>query len=143
VSSQDQAIIETLNGRRPACIKTLGGKTVAIDREARSCTMEFELGTEFCHSEDVVQGGFITAMLDAAMSHAVFCNNPDIVAVATLEIKVSFFEPSRAGRFSAHGVIRKMGWGTGFMEAELYDENGLLTAIATTTAKLGRQKVAG
>ena len=140
MSSQDQAIIERLNSRQPACIKTLGGKTVAIDRDGLSCTMEFELGTEFCHSVDVVQGGFITAMLDAAMSHAVFCSHPDVVAIATLEIKVSFLEPSRAGRFSAHGVIRKIGWGTGFMEAELYDENGLLTATATTTAKLGRQK---
>ena len=41
------------------------------------------------------------------------------------------------------GMIRKMGWGTGFMEAELYDENGLLTAVATTTAMLGRRKNAG
>lgn len=143
MSPQQQAMVESLNERRPACIETLGGHTVAIDKAAGSCTMEFELGTEFCHSVDVVQGGFVTAMLDAAMSHAVFCSHPDITTVATLEIKVSFFEPSRAGRFRATGVIRKMGRSTGFLEGELYDENGLLTAIASTTAKLGRAKPAG
>ena len=143
MSPQQAITIAALNERRPACIETLGGRTVAVDKTAGACTMEFELGTEFCHSVDIVQGGFVTAMLDAAMSHAVFCNHPDVTTVATLEIKVSFVEPSRAGRFSARGVMRKMGRSTAFLEGELYDENGLLTAIASTTAKLGRAKTAG
>lgn len=89
---------------------------------------------------DIVQGGFVTAMLDAAMFHAAFGLHPDITNVATLEIKVSFLEPSRAGRFHCRGRLLKLGRSTGFMEGELFDENGVLTATATTTARLVRSR---
>ena len=35
-------------------------------------TFESEIGPEFCHSVDVVQGGFVTAMLDITMTHVAF-----------------------------------------------------------------------
>ena len=127
---------------RPAFLDMMGGSIAEVDKAASSCTMNFELGREFCHSVDIVQGGFVTAMLDAAMSHAVFTCHPDIINVATLEIKVSFYEPSRAGKFRCRGVLRKCGRSTGFMDGELFDENGLLLATATTTAKLVRMKPA-
>jgi len=125
---------------RPAFLDMMKAKVSEVDHVANSCSMTLELGREFCHSIDIVQGGFVTAMLDAAMSHSVFTCNPDVISVATLEIKVSFFEPSRAGRFRCRGVLRKCGRSTGFMDGELFDESGLLLATATTTAKLIRAK---
>jgi uncharacterized protein (TIGR00369 family) len=138
LSQAETSIIDGLNDRAPEFIKLLGGRVVEIDKQQQSCTFEFNIGHQLCHSVDIVQGGFVTAMLDATMSHTAFGIQNDIVNVATLEIKVSFFEPSRAGHFRCVGRLRKVGRSTGFMEAELYNADGLLTASATTTAKLVR-----
>lgn len=118
----------------------LGGRLLEFESDGPSCRFEWHIGTEFCHSVDVVQGGFITAMLDATMSHACFGLADDIVTVATLEIKVSFLEPSRAGRFETIGRILKSSHKTAFLSAELFDADEALTATATSTAKLVRAR---
>jgi uncharacterized protein (TIGR00369 family) len=138
LSQAETSIIDRLNDRAPEFIKLLGGKVVEIDIQQQSCTFEFDIGHQLCHSVDIVQGGFVTAMLDATMSHTVFGVHNDVVNVTTLEVKVSFFEPSRAGGFRCVGRLRKIGRKTGFMEAELFNGDGLLTASATSTAKLVR-----
>jgi uncharacterized protein (TIGR00369 family) len=117
----------------------LGGKIVAVDQEEQSCTFEFSVSTDFCHSIDVVQGGFITVMLDAAMSHAVFAFTDDIAGVSSLEIDTSYLEPTRAGRLRAVGKVVKGAYKTAFLEGRLYNEEGLLTATASSVAKLVRK----
>jgi uncharacterized protein (TIGR00369 family) len=130
--------ITALNARRPTFIELLGGKIVALDPANNSCTFEFNISTQFCHSIDVVQGGFITAMLDASMSHAVFASLEDIATVSSLEIKTSYLEPTRAGRLRAVGQIIKSSYKTAFLEGHLYNADGLLTATTSSVAKLGR-----
>ena len=66
-----EKIIEESNRNGPKFISMLGGKLVDIDDEKCACTFEFDIGKDYCHSIDIVQGGFVTAMLDAAMSHAI------------------------------------------------------------------------
>lgn len=102
--------------------------------------MAFDISTDFCHSVDIIQGGFVTAMLDAAASHAAFALVDGVTALATLEIKVSFLEPSRAGVYRAVGIINRVGQSTAFLSGELYTDDGRLTAMATTTARLIRKK---
>lgn len=141
-SNDEQSLIPSLNARRPAFLDKLDGKVVALDQVAGTCTMTFAIGTDFCHSIDIIQGGFVTAMLDAAASHAAFALVDGVTALATLEIKVSFLEPSRAGVFRAVGIINRVGQTTAFLSAELYADDGRLTAMATTTARLIRKKEA-
>mgnify|MGYP003661254150 FL=1 len=131
----EPVLIDHLNARAPAFIKILGGTIVAVDPEEPSCTFEFTIGTDFCHSIDVVQGGFITAMLDAAMTHAVFSSIEGITGVSSLEIKTSYLEPTRAGRLR----ILKSSYKIAFLEGQLYNEDGLLTATASSVAKLARK----
>lgn len=134
-----QAIVDRLNAHTPGFIAMLGGKIVAADPIGKSCTIEFDISTDFCHSVDVVQGGFVTAMLDAAMTHAAFATNHDLVNVSSLEIKTNYLEPTRAGRLSALGRIIKSGYKLAFMEGQLYNAQGVLTATASTVAKLARK----
>ena len=135
----DSNSIDALNARRPAFIDLLGGSIVAADSAAQSCTFEFNVSTQFCHSIDVVQGGFITTMLDAAMSHAVFASLEGVSTVSSLEIKTSYLEPTRAGRLTAVGQLLKNGYKTAFLEGRLYNEDGLLTAMTSSVAKIGRK----
>ncbi|MAT92072.1 MAG: thioesterase [Halioglobus sp.] len=139
----DEKILDGLNAHAPGFIGMLGGRVVALDRAAQSCTFEFDVSHDFCHSVDVIQGGFITAMLDAAMSHAVFAHIEGPIAnVSSLEIKTSYLEPSRAGRLRAVGRVLKASYKTAFLEGQLYDADGLLTATSSSVAKLVRPKPA-
>ena len=128
----ESSIIERLNAHRPGFIEMLGGKIVAIDQEEQSCN--------FCHSIDVVQGGFITVMLDAAMSHAVFASGEDISGLSSLDINTTYLEPTRAGCLRAVGKIIKCSYKTAFLEARLYNSDGLLTATASSVAKVVRNR---
>lgn len=125
-----------LNQGRPPCLETLNSQVLAIDLEQQTATLSFDIPLAFCHSGNIVQGGFVTAMLDAACSHAVFSAGREVTTVSTLEIKVSFLQPSRAGKFQCIGKITRIGGSIAFMVGELFDESGVLTATATTTAKL-------
>lgn len=136
----DEDLLDGFNAHAPDFIRMLGGRIVAVDQRERTCTFDFEVSRDFCHSVDVVQGGFVTAMLDAAMSHAVFALEPggDLVNVSSLEIKTSYLEPTRAGRLRAVGRVLKKTHRTAFMEGRLYDADGLLTATTSSVAKLVR-----
>jgi len=76
----EQEKIDSLNDARPKFIELLGGKVIELGLDSGTLAFEFNVSTDFCHSGDIVQGGFITAMLDAAMSHAVFAQLQSWVA---------------------------------------------------------------
>ena len=133
-----QAVLDTMNENTLPFIKMLGGRITAIDAADQSCTFEFDVSHDFCHSGDIVQGGFITAMLDAAMSHAVFGLGQDIANVSSLEITTRYLEATRAGKLIAVGKVTKGAYKTAFLEGNLYDTEGKLLATTHSVAKLVR-----
>ena len=131
-------IVDSMNANKPGFIEMLGGEITGIDIDEKTCTFEFKISTQFCHSIDVVQGGFITAMLDAAMSHAVFATVEGVSGVSSLEIKTSYLEPTRAGTLRVVGQVVKDSYKTAFLEGKMYNAEGLLSATASSVAKLVR-----
>lgn len=130
--------VDLMNANKPGFIEMLGGEITGIDIDEKTCTFEFKVSTQFCHSIDVVQGGFITAMLDAAMSHAVFATVEGVSGVSSLEIKTSYLEPTRAGTLQVVGLVIKDSYKTAFLEGRMYNAEGLLSATASSVAKLVR-----
>jgi len=131
-------IINKLNQSRPAFLDQFDCDIIAVDPDKGICEMIFKVSEDYCHSGNVIQGGFVTAMLDAVSSHAVFVTSPDIVNVSTMELKVSFYAPSLAGNYKAIGKIEKKGYKTGFLSAELINDNGITTAALSSTSKIIR-----
>ena len=132
-------LIELLNKDQPECLLTLKGRVVDFTPEKNQLTMAFEPGLHCCHSIDVVQGGFVTAMLDASMAHVVIAMEEFRTSPSSIDINVSFLRPTRAGKYTATGTIVKMGKTVAYLRAELYSEKGELTATATSSAYLTRQ----
>jgi uncharacterized protein (TIGR00369 family) len=130
--------IEKINNHAPKFIGMLGGQLIDFDNAKTTCTFEFNISKDFCHSIDIVQGGFVTAMLDAAMSHAIFICDHEIMNVSSLEIKTSYLAPTRAGKLRVEGWVIKQSYKTAFMESHLYNEDNELTATASSVAKLLR-----
>ncbi|MEE4277642.1 MAG: PaaI family thioesterase [Halieaceae bacterium] len=132
--------ITRMNEKLPEFIHMLGGRISSVDAEAASLSMSFDVGLSFCHSGDIVQGGFITAMLDAVMSHAVFVLNPGVVGLSSLEISTRYLEVTRAGTMTAVGRIVRISHKTAFLDGQLLGEGGTLLATTQSVAKLRRRQ---
>lgn len=138
MTKQEQ--LTAANEHLPPCLQILNGRLLDFDSEAGTAEMQFDVSEQFCHSVNVVQGGNVTVMLDAAMSHALFMQEADVVALPTLELKVSFLEPTLAGRITARGKVIKSGRSIAFLEGTLINAEGLVAATSSSTAKLVRRK---
>lgn len=110
-------------------------RIVSIDPGGRAA-LEYAARTNQCHSGGVVQGGFVTGWIDAAMAHAVIAKLGEGVVPMTLELKVSFLGPARPGLVVAEGWIIKSGRTTAFVEGSLKDSVGNLLATASSTLML-------
>ena len=135
----DDEILQWLNAQWPPSVSTLHGEGTAFSRESMTLEMTFCSGLEFCHSGDIVQGGYITAMLDAAMAYAVIGGEANCEGVATLEIKANFIAAARNGEFNAIGKAVHIGGSIAYLDGQMFQQ-GKLVATATSTVKLLRKK---
>lgn len=131
-----QELKQQLIAEAPPCQRSLGGQLIDIDCDAGTASLSYRIPLDYCHSGDIVQGGFVAAMLDAAMYNAVVASYGKLLGMPTLELKVSYLSPSRAGDFHATGRVVKAGKSTVFIEAQLYNADGELTAIGSSTARV-------
>jgi uncharacterized protein (TIGR00369 family) len=93
----------------------------------------FEAFPQFANPTGAVQGGFICAMLDEALSTTAIIASKVTMNAPTLEMKVSFLRPLFVGPATAEARILKWGKSTCFIEAELFDPAGQLVAKASAT----------
>ncbi len=98
--------------------------------------VEYQAGLDMCHSGGVVQGGFISGWLDAAMAHAVIARLGTEMTPMSLELKISFYAPARPGLVIAEGWVERAGRSTCFTEGRLTDRSGAILAKASSTIRL-------
>lgn len=119
--------------KRPPCSETVGMRLTAVNQEKLTACYEFEAKPEFANPTGAVQGGFIAAMMDEAMSSLAIIASNVTMNAPTLEMKVSFLRPLFVGKARAEARILKWGKSTCFIEAELFDPEGRLVAKASAT----------
>jgi uncharacterized protein (TIGR00369 family) len=129
-------IVDQLNTAAPPYIKTLDGRIEAFDEDSGVIEFHFMANESHTHSDNIIQGGFIAGMLDAAMAHVVFCILNKVVILATLEMKVSYLDIARPGKLVARGRVLRMGKTIGFLEAELSATDGTILAKGTSTVRI-------
>lgn len=122
--------------------ETMGLVRIVEMSAEKGAVLEYEARPEQCHSGGVVQGGFVTGWIDAAMAHAAMAVSGKDSVPMTLELKVSFLAPVRPGRLLAEGWAVKHGRRTCFYEGAVRDMAGNLLAKASSTILLAdRAKV--
>ena len=120
--------------------KSLGMvRRIEMNPEGRA-SIEYEASLAMCHSGGVVQGGFITGWIDAAMAHAVIAMAGADTVPMSLELKVSFFAPTRPGRVIAEAWIERKGRTMCFAEGRLLDLSGKVLAKASSTIQLASRE---
>ena len=132
----DKYKLEMILSHKATSIETLGGKALRFQSEPPELEMEFEAIPEFCHSANqVVQGGFVTGMLDAPMAHLLIALLGGQFNPMTLDINVSFLGPSHPGKLLCKARVLKLGKSIVYLASELYQKEKLV-ATATSTVKL-------
>jgi molybdopterin converting factor subunit 1 len=118
----------------PRYVDLLGMRPLSA--EPGHVRMEFTASEQFLNPAGVVQGGFITAMLDDTMGPAAVAQLGPGYFAPTLELKVSFLRPVGPGTLVADGRVVHLGRSIAFLEGSLADEEGNVVATATATARV-------
>jgi uncharacterized protein (TIGR00369 family) len=116
-------------------LQTLGQHRLVLMESGRA-VIEYMAGMHMCHSGGVVQGGFVTGWIDAAMAHAAISLTGREIAPMSLEMKVSFFAPARPGLLIAEGWVVNSGRSICFAEGVLKDREGATLAKGSSTLRL-------
>ena len=133
---EDSKILQSLQSDSAPCTDTLGAKVIRFSSEPPEIEMEFEAIYDFTHSDgQVVQGGFVTGMLDAPMAHLLMGLFDFKIIPMTLDLNVSFLAPTRQGKLNCIAEVLQLGKSTAFMTSKLYQQDKLV-ASATSTVRL-------
>jgi len=108
-----------------------GEAVVALDADASHAN---PMGT--------VQGGILAAMADAAMGWAYMTTLGEGESYTTLEIKMNFLRPVRAGRLEARARVRSAGRTIGLIECDVVGENDKVAGYAVSTCMILRGEAA-
>ena len=73
------------------------------------------------HPQQIVHGGVIFTLADTAMSMALFPLLPHGTRFGTVEAKINFMLPVRAGELIAEGAVIHMGRSTAVIEATVFN----------------------
>ena len=118
---------------------TLGiQKIITLDAKEGKAVLCYRATKEMCHSGGIVQGGFITGWLDAAMAYGCMVYLGKDVLVLSLSININFLNSAGPGNVISEGRLVRAGKSVAFLEGELKDINGNILARGTQTAKLRR-----
>ena len=120
--------------KRPPCSDTLGMRLTAVNQDAQTVRMDFDVPQMFANPTGAVQGGFIAAMMDEAMSTCCIIASNVTMTAPTLEMKTSYLRRLMPGPAYVEARILKFGRSAAFMEADCFDADGNLVAKATATA---------
>lgn len=118
----------------PNCDLTLG--LTCVDKAADATTVwRMRVDERFLNPAGIVQGGFLSAMMDSAMgASAVLSVKDRKVSIANTEMKSSFLRPARTGDvLTCTARVLKPGNVVAFLGARVQDEEGRLVATASST----------
>ena len=89
----------------PECAKTPGLDIIAYDLDAHTVELTFDGKREFANPIGIVQGGFLSAMLDDTMGLASATAMNVGEFAPTLGLNVQFHRPAKIGKLTGKGRI--------------------------------------
>lgn len=115
----------------------LGMHLLRVDVNTEQIELGFRPDPIFIQGAGVIQGGAVTAMLDFAMAFVTLAQGQDGQSCASINLNTSFVRPARAGQLRCVGSLVKRGRQIVFASAELFTDDGVLVATATSALAVG------
>ena len=121
----------------PKFLSILGFKDCYYDEELDQWVVEYLPAENLTHSNGtIVQGGFVSGMVDSAMSQFLIYLSEGKELPLTLDLDVKFLKPCVPNVLvKATGKIVRKGKSVVFTSGEIYQSNKLI-AIATASNKI-------
>jgi len=85
--------------------------------------VELEIGNEHLHPFGGLHGGVYASAIDTAAYWAVYCELAEDVGLISLDLKVDYLAPAKAGKLIIKGSRIKIGKTICLAEATVFDQN--------------------
>jgi uncharacterized protein (TIGR00369 family) len=115
----------------PPIARLLGFRLVSI--EPGRAVFEMEVDERFHNPMGTLHGGIYCDLADAAMGFAYAATLAQGDSFTTVELKINFLRAVRKGRLTALALVVKAGATLGYVECDVRDDAGRLTARAACT----------
>jgi uncharacterized protein (TIGR00369 family) len=137
----DSLFWKIVDGRAPQApaARTLGLEIVNVDAENRTIETTFQAKEDFINPGGMVQGGFLTAMLDDTMGLMLMATLSAGEFGPTVALNVQFHRPAAVGPLRCFGRITMRGKAVCQLAAELL-QNDTVVATATATAVIRKHQ---
>jgi len=127
----------------PPPIARLIGFTLTEVEPGRA-VVELEAGPQHANPMGTLHGGVLCDIADAAMGMAYAATLGEGETFTTLELKINFLQPVRAGKLVATGRVIKGGRTVGLVECDIVDDKDSLVArVSSTCMTLRGEKAEG
>jgi uncharacterized protein (TIGR00369 family) len=120
--------------------RMMGFKLLDCDTDTGRTTVEFAPPDDCLNARGVIQGGFVSVMLDDVMGPTMGIMLEEDQFCPTIELKTNFLNPCPAGKLIGKGQVRQRGKSIGFVEAQLEDPDGNIIATASGTLRIMSMK---
>ena len=120
----------------PPSAQLLGWRLLDARPQEGWIKVGFDGKREFCNPTGLVQGGFLTAMIDPTMGAAVIVMSEGRLYASTVSITVNFLAAAKPGPIVAEATVTQLGKSIAFAEGKLLAQDGTLLATATTSVRL-------
>ncbi len=105
-----------------------------ISFEDETCIVAFVVRDYMFNPQGSLHGGIVAVALDVSMGHLI--HHVAGEGGLTLEMKVQYMRPARAGAVRCVGSFLKRGRSLSSMESRMHDADGKLLSMATATWKM-------
>jgi len=120
----------------PPAAATLGMEFIDVDPDRGTIELAFTATEDFINPFGNVLGAYRAAMLyDTVGPTLIATLRPDQFQ-STIELNSSFLRPVRPGRITAKGRVVHRDGDLAFLDASLFDADGMTVATATATARV-------
>jgi uncharacterized protein (TIGR00369 family) len=127
---------DVVEGRAPPppAAQLLGYELIEADTEAETIEVAFDGSERFLNPAGVIQGGFLSAMLDDTLGTALIAVLDPGQWAPTTDLHVQFLEPAKPGRLIGRGRVARRGSQIAQLAGELLAADGTVVATAIATA---------
>ncbi len=106
----------------------------AKDADKEVCHLSFEVTELIMNPQGSLHGGIFATVMDISMGHLL--RKVQGAAGATIEMKVQYLRPVMKGPATCEGKFVKRGRAISFLESRIFDRDGKVAALATSTWKM-------
>ncbi len=123
-------------GRPSPSAAPMGWRLIDLDTAAGVIEVGFDGKPEFRNPAGFIQGGILAAMMDDVMGPCLVLHLNGRAFPSTIDLHTHYLRPVAVGPVSVKARVTKVGKSITFLEAELFDRRGRLSARATASAAL-------